>query len=72
MTPLNWILAIGFKNLKYLCYFCLILKNDKRPQPTVKNMQSNLLEIPEKIASQIKIPPKRAEMMLMEELVLRL
>ena len=35
-------------------------------------MQSILLEIPEKIASQIKLPPKRAKMMLMEELVLRL
>ena len=47
-------------------------QNDKRPQPTVKNMQSILLEIPEEIASQIKLPPKRAKMMLMEELVLRL
>jgi len=47
-------------------------KNDKRPQPTVRNMQSILLEIPEEIASQIKLPPKRAKMMLMEELVLRL
>ena len=35
-------------------------------------MQSILLEIPEEIASQIKLPPKRAKMMLMEELVLRL
>jgi predicted HTH domain antitoxin len=47
-------------------------KNYKRPQPTVKNIQSILLEIPEEIASQIKLPPKRAKMMLMEELVLRL
>jgi len=35
-------------------------------------MQSILLEIPEEIASQIKLPPKRAKKMLMEELVLRL
>ena len=35
-------------------------------------MQSILLEIPEEIASQIKLPPKRAKRMLMEELVLRL
>ena len=35
-------------------------------------MQSILLEIPEEIATQIKLPPKRAKMMLMEELVLRL
>ncbi len=34
-------------------------------------MQSILLEIPEEIASQIKLPPKRAKMMLMEELVHR-
>ncbi len=36
------------------------------------NMQSILLEIPEEIASQIKLPPKRAKTMLMEELVIRL
>lgn len=35
-------------------------------------MQPILLEIPEEIASQIKLPPKRAKKMLMEELVLRL
>jgi len=35
-------------------------------------MHSILLEIPEEIASQIRLPPKRAKMMLMEELVLRL
>jgi len=35
-------------------------------------MQSILLEIPEEIATQIKLPPKRAKMMLMEELVIRL
>jgi len=35
-------------------------------------MQSILLEIPEDIASQTKLPPKRAKMMLMEELVIRL
>jgi predicted HTH domain antitoxin len=35
-------------------------------------MQSILLEIPEEIASQIKLPPRRAKMMLMEELVIRL
>ena len=34
-------------------------------------MQSILLEIPEEIVSQIKLPPKRAKKMLMEELVLR-
>jgi len=37
-----------------------------------EKMQSILLEIPEEIASQIKLPPKRAKKMLMEELVLRL
>jgi predicted HTH domain antitoxin len=42
------------------------------PQSTEKNMQSILLEIPEEIASQIKLPPRRAKMMLMEELVIRL
>ena len=35
-------------------------------------MQSTFLEIPEEIASQINLPSKRAKMMLMEELVLRL
>ena len=35
-------------------------------------MQSILLEIPEEIASQIKLPPRRAKKMLMEELVIRL
>lgn len=35
-------------------------------------MQSILLEIPGEIAFQIKLPPKRAKKMLMEELVLRL
>ena len=52
--------------------FLPYVKNDKGPQPTERNMQSILLEIPEEIASQIKLPPKRAKMMLMEELVLRL
>lgn len=35
-------------------------------------MQSIVLEIPERIAFQLKLPPKRAKQMLMEELVLRL
>jgi predicted HTH domain antitoxin len=35
-------------------------------------MQSIMLEIPEKIVFQLKLPPKRAKQMLMEELVLRL
>ncbi|CAN2040080.1 conserved hypothetical protein [Candidatus Magnetomoraceae bacterium gMMP-15] len=35
-------------------------------------MQSILLEIPEKIALHIKLPPNKAKKMLMEELVLRL
>jgi predicted HTH domain antitoxin len=36
------------------------------------NMQSILLKIPGEIAAQIKLPPKRARKMLMEELVLRI
>ncbi|MFH0925955.1 MAG: UPF0175 family protein [bacterium] len=35
-------------------------------------MGSIVLEIPSEIASQIKLPPKKAKKMLMEELVLRL
>ncbi|QTA81621.1 UPF0175 [Desulfonema limicola] len=35
-------------------------------------MQSVLIEIPEEIVSQIKLPPKRAKQMIMEELVIRL
>ena len=35
-------------------------------------MPSIILEIPENIAFQLKLPPKRAKQMLMEELVLRL
>lgn len=35
-------------------------------------MQSIALEIPQHIAAQLKLPPKRARQMLMEELVLRL
>jgi predicted HTH domain antitoxin len=35
-------------------------------------MQSIVLEIPENIAVQLKLPPKRAKQMLMEELVVRL
>ncbi|WP_446009543.1 UPF0175 family protein [Candidatus Electrothrix sp.] len=35
-------------------------------------MQSIVLEIPENIAAQLKLPPKRAKRMLMEELVVRL
>ena len=35
-------------------------------------MQSVLIEIPEEIISQIKLPPKRAKQMIMEELVIRL
>ena len=35
-------------------------------------MQSILLKIPKEIASQIKLPPKRAKKNLMEELVIRL
>ncbi len=34
--------------------------------------QSIVLEIPESIVVQLKFPPKRAQQMLMEELVLRL
>lgn len=35
-------------------------------------MQSIVLEIPGEVASQIKLPPKRAKQILMEELVIRL
>ncbi len=35
-------------------------------------MQSITLEIPESIVAQLKFPPKRAQKMLMEELVIRL
>ena len=35
-------------------------------------MQSIVLEIPEEIAFQLKLPPRKAQKMLMEELVLRL
>jgi len=35
-------------------------------------MQSPVTEIPKEIASQIKLPPKRAKQMIMEELVIRL
>ena len=35
-------------------------------------MHSIMLELTEEVASQIKLPPKRAKVMLMEELVLRL
>ncbi len=35
-------------------------------------MQSIMLEIPESIVAQLKFPPKHAQQMLMEELVLRL
>jgi len=35
-------------------------------------MQSISLEIPPEIVTQIKLPPKRAQRVLMEELVLRL
>lgn len=35
-------------------------------------MQSVLIEIPAEIVSQIKLPPKRAKQMIMEELVVRL
>lgn len=35
-------------------------------------MQSVLIEIPEDIVSQIKLPPKRAKQMITEELVIRL
>ena len=35
-------------------------------------MHSIILEIPENIVFQLKLPPKRAKQMLMEELVLRL
>ncbi len=35
-------------------------------------MQSILIEIPEEIVSQIKLPPKRAKRIIMEELVIRL
>lgn len=35
-------------------------------------MESIFLQIPPEIAAQIKIPPKRAQRVLMEELVLRL
>lgn len=36
------------------------------------NVQSIVLEIPENIVFHLKLPPKRAKQMLMEELVLRL
>lgn len=35
-------------------------------------MESIFLQIPPEIAAQIKLPPKRAQKVLMEELVLRL
>lgn len=35
-------------------------------------MQSILIEIPGEVASQIKLPPKRAKKIIMEELILRL
>lgn len=35
-------------------------------------MQAIVLEIPEQIVFQLKLPPRRAKRMLMEELVLRL
>ena len=35
-------------------------------------MEAICLQIPPKIAAQIKLPPKRAQRILMEELVLRL
>lgn len=35
-------------------------------------MQSLVIEIPKEIASQIKLPSKRAKQMIMEELVIRL
>jgi len=35
-------------------------------------METIFLQIPPEIAAQIKIPPKRAQRVLMEELVLRL
>ncbi|QTA86144.1 UPF0175 family protein [Desulfonema magnum] len=35
-------------------------------------MQSLIIEIPQEIVSQIKLPPKRAKQMIMEELVIRL
>ncbi len=35
-------------------------------------MQSIILEIPSKVASQIKLPPNRAKDIIMRELVLRL
>ena len=35
-------------------------------------MQSIVLEIPEEVVLHLKLPPKRARKMLMEELVLRL
>ncbi len=35
-------------------------------------MQSILIEIPQEIASQLRLPPKRAKQMIMQELVIRL
>ncbi len=35
-------------------------------------MHSIVIEIPEDVASQIKLPPKRAKQIIMEELVIRL
>jgi len=35
-------------------------------------MESIILEIPSKVASQIKLPPNRAKLIIMQELVLRL
>jgi predicted HTH domain antitoxin len=35
-------------------------------------MQSILIEIPGEVASQIKLPPKRAKKIIMEELIIRL
>ena len=35
-------------------------------------MQSILIKIPQEIASQLKLPPRRAKQMIMQELVIRL
>jgi predicted HTH domain antitoxin len=35
-------------------------------------MQSIVIEIPQEIASQLRLPPKRAKRMIMQELVIRL
>ncbi len=54
---------VGYSNCVFIPYL-KYLKED--------TMQPICLEIPPEIAAQIKLPPKRAQRVLMEEFVLRL